>query len=159
MDYYQLTPKAVARFRKKFEQRGPDECWNWGASFVGGGYGQYGPGSYAHRFSYRLYKGPIPNGLFVLHTCDNRRCVNPSHLFVGTNYDNVQDMVSKGRQSGAKGERSGKAKLTEKQVREIRQRYKRWRANRSNVIQLASEFGMSVPQIQAIVARKQWKHI
>jgi hypothetical protein len=79
-----------------------DECWEWdGAIFKGSGYGQFGSvksGVFtAHRYSYQLFKGQIPDGMFVCHSCDNRKCFNPSHLWLGTPKDNVQDMVKKGR--------------------------------------------------------------
>lgn len=81
-----------------------DSCWLWTASKNHKGYGQFGIGSRknikmvkAHRASWILHNGEIPEGLFVLHTCDIRHCVNPAHLFLGTNADNMCDMISKGR--------------------------------------------------------------
>ena len=78
-------------------------CWEWQACTNEAGYGIVGVGGKrtdrAHRVSWRLRYGEIPEGLFVLHRCDNRKCVRPSHLFVGTNQDNVDDMVAKGRNS------------------------------------------------------------
>ena len=76
-------------------------CWLWGGSSMTKGYGQFsvaGKTSYgAHRFSYEAFKGPIPDGLYVLHTCDFRPCVNPDHLWLGTPVDNSRDMVAKNR--------------------------------------------------------------
>jgi len=79
-----------------------DECWNWdGATFKASGYGQFGSVKsgvfYAHRYSYQLFKGQIPEGLFVCHSCDNRKCFNPNHLWLGTAKDNSQDTVKKQR--------------------------------------------------------------
>lgn len=75
-----------------------DGCWEWTASKDRKGYGKFGPTKSAHRVSYELERGPIPSGLFVCHHCDNPSCVRPSHLFLGTVQDNVDDMISKGRQ-------------------------------------------------------------
>jgi hypothetical protein len=100
-DSFRPKPKAdpAARFWAKV-QRG-EGCWEWQGANNGKGYGCFGKeGSrpyYAHRFSWELHAGPIPDGLFVLHRCDNRRCVNPEHLFLGTQGDNMRDMIAKGR--------------------------------------------------------------
>jgi hypothetical protein len=76
-------------------------CWLWTGFVKDNGYGQFGRGAfdgvYAHRFSYELHAGPVPAGLFVLHRCDVRNCVNPDHLFVGTAKDNADDRDAKGR--------------------------------------------------------------
>lgn len=90
------------RFWSKVDKGGPDDCWNWKAA-TSGGYGTFSLGyehfneRKAHRISYTLQNGSIPKGMVVMHTCDNTRCVNPNHLKVGTNFDNMRDMVSKGR--------------------------------------------------------------
>lgn len=75
------------------------DCWFWRGRCTGDGYPRWGM-SYAHRMAWKLARGPIPDGLFVLHRCDNPSCVNPDHLFVGTQSDNMRDMVEKGRQRG-----------------------------------------------------------
>lgn len=98
-------------------------CWEWNGpgGFVRG-YGRCGHATRAHRLAYTLLVGPIPPGTCVLHRCDNPSCVRPSHLFLGTQTDNVRDMDAKGRRRPASGELNGRAKLTWGQVRTIRSR-------------------------------------
>ena len=124
----QLRGSAEERFWLKVDKSG--DCWLWTASVGYGGYGKFVPGRKlfvpAHRFSYQLHFGPIPDGLLVCHDCDAnypvgdisyRRCVRPDHLFLGTHKDNSQDAIQKNRL--ATGERAGPAKLTTSQVRII----------------------------------------
>jgi len=96
-------------------------CWWWlGARQQSNGYGRFGYGrgrEYAHILSYRLYKGEIPKGLFVRHRCDNPLCINPEHLLIGTQKDNMQD--AKQRNRTAKGEANGRSKLSAEEVRQI----------------------------------------
>jgi hypothetical protein len=103
------VPKPLsARFWAKVDKRGPDDCWEWTGAAIAKGYGKISRGPRgggqlaAHRVSWILAKSEIPDGQMVLHRCDNRLCVNPSHLFLGTNTDNMRDMVSKGRNWQAK---------------------------------------------------------
>lgn len=152
------TRKSMGeRFWGKVDMRGPDECWPWMASiFKDAGYGQFriaGTGVGAHRMAYALTKGPIPAGLEVLHDCDNRLCCNPAHLWTGTKADNRQDCVAKGRQ--AFGERQGSAKLTEDQVREIRQLH----SEGKNLGLIAGSMNVSKQNISYIVRGVTWKHI
>jgi len=91
----------------KVDVAGADDCWEWRAALTGKGYGKIQWGRRyvnAHRVVYEHFHGPIPKGLLVLHRCDNRVCVNPAHLFVGTAKDNADDMMRKGRGRGANGE-------------------------------------------------------
>lgn len=138
-----------------------DGCWEWQSARGGNGYGSFGLTrermTPAHRFSWELHYGPIPDGLFVCHHCDNRLCVRPDHLFLGTHGDNMADMVRKGRHRNKPmvGVANPKAKLTEDDVRAIRTR----RAAGETCRVLAAEFGVSTPLISYIVKRKQWTHV
>lgn len=153
------------RFWARVDKRGPDECWPWLGAKNCGGYGRICKGNrkggaptiQAHRASYELNVGPIPDGLFVCHHCDNRACVNPAHLFLGTAQDNADDMVRKGRsprhgKTHNSGERNGRAKLTAQQVIEIRQ-------SPMTYDQISKVYGISDGAISGILSRKNWKHI
>ena len=110
----ELTPKPTVeqRFWAKVDKESPNGCWEWTAGLNGAGYGQFTmwPASpvRAHRFSWELRHGPIPDGLCALHRCDNRPCVNPDHLFLGTRGDNIRDCFSKGRGNPYPGARAKK---------------------------------------------------
>lgn len=129
-------------------------CWLWVGAISAAGYGQLSIGhqkpDYAHRVSWILHYGALPDGAFVCHHCDNPRCVRPDHLFLGTPKDNIQDMVLKDRHS--RGERRRNHKLTDTAVRVIR------RSRLSNVA-LAKRYGVSPSTVSNARARKTWKHI
>lgn len=147
---------AAERFWEKVQRGSPDECWPWLASCLPGGYGQFAPERTAHRFAWVLTHGPIADGLFVCHHCDNRKCCNPAHLFLGTPAENTADMKRKGRAAGpAPGEGHHSSRLTEADVREIRQRVSGGETQRS----VADSFGLSVAHCHRIVHRQRWKHI
>lgn len=98
----ELRPESIERFWDKVAHIPFHTCWEWTAAKNEKGYGVFGVGKEtdkASRLAYKLTKGPIPRGLFVLHSCDNPGCVNPDHLWLGTNLDNVKDMIKKGRNS------------------------------------------------------------
>lgn len=146
------------RFWNKVALGTGDMCWIWLASKKRKGYGQFrrdGKMQHAPRVAYELAVGPIPSGMHVLHTCDNRACVNPSHLFIGTNADNVQDKVRKGRQARNCGSSNGRAKLTSGDVREIRRRAA---AKEGTQRDIAKEFGVSWQLVSFIVTRRRWKN-
>ena len=153
-----LTERQLRNFWAKVDVRGPDDCWEWTA-FKDRGYGVFGVFGVtggpqgAHRVSAHL-AGMKIEGLYVCHHCDNPCCVNPNHLFVGTNADNMRDKMQKGR--GAKGESAGPAKLTADQVLEMRALYATGRWTQKG---LADRYSVSPEQVCNIVNRKQWKHI
>ena len=131
-----------------------DSCWEWKGKVGPTGYGRLkanGRELRAHRYAYELEYGSIPNGLFILHKCDNRRCCRPSHLSIGSTQDNMDDMKRKGRQ--AKWEGHGMAKLTWEQVMEIRRKL----SNGSKGIDLRVEYGISMTAISNIKLNKTWR--
>lgn len=137
-----------------------DFCWNWqGARLTSRGQLWHGiltfnkQGWLAHRFSWTIHNSPIPKGQSVLHKCDNPICVNPNHLFLGSQADNVADMMSKNRHADQRGENQTSAKLTESIVHLIR--------NNPNVSskEWAKKFNVTVPTINDIKKRRTWKHI
>ena len=133
-----------------------DGCWIWRGATGSSGYGYFALGGRnigAHRVAWLFSFGPIKDGLHVCHRCDNRLCVNPAHLFLGTPVENMQDMIAKGR--GPLGERSPNAKLTVKEVLAIRAE----RNSGGRPHELAGAFGISVTQVRNIWTRKRWKHI
>lgn len=133
-------------------------CWLWAHLGMVGHYGRIGVGQYrggAHRASYRLFNGPIPRGLSVLHKCDVPLCVNPAHLRVGTAADNTADMMAKGRGSKRHGERNTQAKLTVADIEVIRQRIAAGDRQRS----IAADFGVTDITICDIKRGRSWTHL
>jgi hypothetical protein len=136
-----------------------DDCWEWQAGDNGQGYGRFrvdGKKTGAHRFVWELYYGPPPSDLMVCHKCDNPGCVNPDHLFLGTNQDNMLDMVAKGRNRPRLGEANNKAKLTKNKVLQIRSMYASGNYSQRD---LAAVFDVGQPCIKDVVNYITWKHI
>ncbi len=156
----------MERFWDKVDVKGPDDCWLWTACCTGAGYGQIriaGVTIYAHRLSWEMANYDIPDGMCVLHTCsgrypsgsfENRRCVNPEHLYVGSDQDNADDTRRDGK--SGKGELSGLAKLTNEKVWEIRKEY---RNGGTTHREIANAYGVSQALISNIINRKIWGHI
>ena len=181
---FSLSPEVAFEIRGKIERRttiDQNGCWLWNSSMCGSGYGLVAHPTFGffsngslrrvrtHRASYAAFKGPIPAGLLVCHKCDVRKCVNPDHLFLGTDADNHSDMVQKGRNrtiSGddhyfrkhkpvhliRKGEAHNMVKLTESQALEILN-------SPETGISLARKFGISNANVSRIRQRKIWRHL
>lgn len=146
------------RFEKFFTKS--EGCWLWSGALSRSGYGWFrlskknGQIS-AHRFSYQIYNGEIPNGKIILHSCDNKACVNPSHLSIGTYKDNMQDMLRKGRNDPSRGSKNGHSKLKEKDIEEIRRQYKQGKTQ----ISIGRFFGVGQDSVSLIVNKKTWAHV
>lgn len=142
----------------------PDECWTWTGSVGSHGYGQVSNPvtkrpSLVHRLVYEMRYGEIARGMFVCHRCDNRKCVNPHHLFVGSALDNVRDCVSKGRwpvRAGLRGSSNPSAKLTEELVIAMRQAVSHSGATRTA---LAKRFGISRSTLHDAIVGRTWTHV
>jgi hypothetical protein len=151
-----MRPLAV-RFWEKV--RKANSCWLWTGSVNAAGYGQVQCTDrkrpvLSHRVSWELANGSIPDGQCVLHRCDNPRCVNPDHLFIGTQLDNIADAVTKRR--NPRGAQFPQAKLRDADVRTIRRRYS---TGGITQMKLAQEYGVSDGVICEIISRKRWTHV
>lgn len=144
--------KATLYNRSRLTESG---CWVW----VRGKRAQYGLFAIrgktvgAHRASYEAFKGEIPAGLVVRHTCDNPSCINPGHLILGTQKDNARDRMERGRGHVLKGENIATAKLTAEQVREIRA------SVHLSLREIASKYGIDKSNAWSIRTGKSWKHV
>jgi hypothetical protein len=148
--------RVVERFETKFKKADENICWPWLGGADNHGYGLFyvaGKTLLAARVSYALYAEPIPDGLVIRHKCDNPICVNPKHLETGTKNDNSKDMVYRNRSQ--KGEAHAQAKLSEKDVSEIR----KLRISGMTCESISQLYGVSQSQISHITNRKSWKHI
>lgn len=152
--------KRDESFQTRFERhiQKTETCWIWKGAISGTrGYGQIGFEGrrlYAHRASFEIYKGEIPEGLLICHECDNPSCVNPEHLFLGTYKDNMQDCSKKGRMR--QEEKIGWSVLKTEDVILIRELHK---TGKYSFPQLAKRFGVHTITIFDVVKKRNWKHI
>lgn len=154
-----LTEKELNNFNSKIKKVGA--CQEWQGCLNRDGYGKVnirrlGATTYAHRISYRHYLGEVQEGLHVCHTCDNPKCVNPDHLFLGTAQDNMSDMINKDRHVivDQRGERNGHSKLTKEDVLKIKELLSIY-----NNKEIASMFNVTHSTISCIRVGKTWRHI
>lgn len=154
VNWSKLTTEERLRSKIKID---PDTgCWEWTGGTVTGGYGSFyfeGKNRRAHRVSYEVFCGQIPDGFDVCHHCDNPPCINPEHLFVGTTAANIADMFAKGRNSCVRGSEQHLSKLSEADVVAIRE------AKGFLLRELAVKFGVHVSVISKIRKGKIWSHV
>lgn len=149
----------VKRFWSKVDKTGPSGCWLWTGGRFGSGYGctrwQGKHSCMAHRVAYEIVFGDIPKGMFVCHVCDNKECVNPSHLFIGTAKDNSRDMVSKGRSIACsfKGERNPSAKVSSGNVHIVRGLFEKG----CSVREISDRTGIPYSNTWCIAHRRSWR--
>ncbi len=151
----------LGRYNKAFNEKWTPEpntgCHLWMASTVSG-YGNMRVGKKvlkAHRISYELDNGPIPDGMYVCHKCDTPSCVNPNHLFLGTAADNNADAMTKGRHKAVSGSKQGLSKLDETDIPIIRQ----WLQDGWSQTQCAEVWGVTQATISQINRGKTWRHV
>lgn len=141
----------IEKYQRKISKSG--DCLLWTGATINSGYGYLTvnkKNKTAHRASYEASHGPVPEGMQVLHRCDVKLCVNPEHLFVGTQQENIDDMINKGRWS--MGDRRRNAKLTTKQVIAIR-------ADTRNRNEIARELNVKSGTIYSIQSGQRWRHV
>lgn len=150
------TPERIAEFWSRAHREG--ECLIWHRARNGRGYGRFnvnGKNESAHRVAYLLANGPLPSGLVVRHACDRPACIEPRHLLLGTQLDNVRDKYERGRANQAIGSRCSSAKITERDVLTIR----RMRAVGVPAKNIGRRFGLSATATIAICDGRQWRHV
>lgn len=154
------------RFWNKVRKAGPDECWQWTGAVNPDGYGfiyagkAYAPNVRfirAHRLSWEMHNGPVPDGLAVLHHCDNPLCVNPAHLYAGTQSQNCHDRAvrRRGKEHRQHGEANDNAKITEAEVIAILALLK---AGKSQTV-VAKLFGLTQPYVSKLSRGQYWRHL
>lgn len=150
-----LTKPAEDRFWEYVDKGGEGECWEW-TGWTGHGYGYFGVGGKdkrSHRLAFLFCRGD-PGDKLVLHTCDNRQCVNPNHLYLGTHEDNIADAIERDRL--ARGEKNAASKLSEGEVAEMRRRYSDESVSQT---ELGDEYGVSQTTVSKIVRGETWSHV
>lgn len=182
----EMMKVTLWRLRSNVNKRGPipdksnphydgiGRCWQWTGPTNWGGYGiiyHERRTQVAHRVMWKIIHGPIPPGIQVLHRCDNPACINPSHLWLGSNRDNVSDRHAKGRDGAAFGDANGSrrfpelrrrgihhdnAKLTDEQVREIRRRFQNGNVTKAS---LARRFKVCNSLVGMVIAKQIWRHV
>lgn len=157
----ELRPKDINRFWSKVNRTTNDEsCWEWIAGKRRRGYGRFtitvdtnkDKGFVSTRVAYFIHTGVDPNEKCVLHTCDNPSCVNPNHLFLGTNKDNTEDMMSKGRGIQPLGSKCGRSKIKEEDVLKIRELV----ADGKKQNHVASLYGIDQSAVSNIIRGRNW---
>lgn len=146
------------RFWSKVQRAGPDECWPWQGGTSDGGYGQFdrdGRKVGAHRVAYEAIHGALPRGSVVRHRCDNPPCCNPRHLIVGTHQDNMNDRTARGRNAVHRGQRNGRAKISDTTALRIYLAVKGGRTQKD----VAKLFGVKPSQVSDIVNKRSHRHI
>ncbi len=159
----QTVHTSIERIERMISVDKKTECWNWTGT-TRNGYGRLITGSRsdgsrrsvsAHRFSYECFNGKILEGLEICHKCDNRRCVNPKHLFAGSHQDNIDDRVKKGRCNHVRGEKVGGAKLTAVDVLSAR----RLRIKGHTYQSIADRFSVDKSTVMAAIKGENWSHL
>jgi hypothetical protein len=161
-----LLQKQIDRFWAKVNRNGPihpmyGQCWEWIGRTLKRkdgsiSYGYLDGYGYAHRCSWHIRFGSIPSKMKILHKCDNPTCVNPNHLFLGTQADNIRDMVSKRRSRGPSGEKCSLAKLSDEEVAKIRALYD---SGEYTALDLATYYGVARCTISRAIAGITWSHV
>lgn len=158
--YQKQTKSLIEKYEMYIIKNPGDQCWSWKGHTAHGGYGMTSnnnKGLRAHRASWILHNGEIPEGMFVLHHCDNPICSNPKHLFLGTQKDNICDAKMKGRHKHipSNGEKNANSKLNSIQVREIKELLNNNKSHR----EIAEMFNIGRPSITNIKNGKTWAHL
>jgi hypothetical protein len=151
------------RFWRMVDKKGDEECWEWTGALDSFGYGiikdekpRGGRLIKAHRLSHRIHFGDIPVGLYVLHKCDNRKCVNPNHFFLGTYQDNSDDMYKKGRNVNLRGSKIGTSRFTESEIVEIKTDYF---VNKMSTREISVKYSVNQTYVYQIIHGTVWGHV
>jgi len=150
--HWQRFKTPLERFEEKYIPVPESGCWIWLTKSKYGVFYLHGTHHTAHRASWILFNGPIPDGMLVCHKCDVPGCVNPTHLFLGTPKDNMQDMITKGRNKIVRGSQVGNSKLVEKNIFTIL-------ISKQSNKELGKRFGVTPDAIYCVRTKKSWKHI